>query len=165
MKIDSKKYELLGKITWLWSISKLHRTWPLEVGVNYIIPAIENQQYILLEDQDGNVRGYISWAYLGKEQEKKYILDPNSLQLEDWNSGDRLWFIDIISPFSMRDVLTLRRKMSEIHGDNYFARSIRINPETKKARVVEYTAGTTNKEKTKDIREHLFNEIKEIFHK
>lgn len=165
MNLKSSKYELLGKIVWLWGISKLHKTWPLEVGINYIIPAIENNQYILLEDNDGNVRGYISWAFLGKNEEKKYILDPSSLQLEDWNSGERLWFIDIIAPFSMRDVLTLRRKMSDIHGDSYFARSIRINTKTKKARVVEYTAGTTDKDKTKELKEYFFNEIKEVFHK
>ncbi len=47
---------------------------------------------------DGVPRGLITWAWMSAEAERKYVsgdlLDP-----EDWQSGDRLWLIDMIAPY------------------------------------------------------------------
>lgn len=47
---------------------------------------------------DGVPRGLITWAWMSAKAERKYIagdlLDP-----EDWQSGDRLWLIDMIAPY------------------------------------------------------------------
>ncbi|UOA26413.1 toxin-activating lysine-acyltransferase [Pseudosulfitobacter sp. DSM 107133] len=47
---------------------------------------------------DGVPRGLITWARMSAEAERKYVagelLDP-----EDWQSGDRLWLIDMIAPY------------------------------------------------------------------
>lgn len=156
------KHKNLGKVVWLWSMSPLHKEWPISAAANYIIPAIDHKQYFILEDKHG-LKGYVSWAFLDKDREKKYISNPNSLEYNDWNCGDRLWFTDFVAPFSKKDVLKIRRKMSEIHGKSFFARSIKIDSETKKARVVEYTSGSSDQDKTKLIREEYFNDIKKMF--
>lgn len=42
--------------------------------------------------------GFVSWAYLSAEIESRYVKDPSSLDPSEWNSGDRLWFLDWVAP-------------------------------------------------------------------
>lgn len=156
------KFTTLGKVIWLWSYSSLHRRWPLESAIHYIIPAIEKEQCRLIVDQNGMPRGYTSWAWLSSEAEKRYILDPNSLSYNDWNSGDRLWFIDFIAPFDFRDTVRLRRLMGEIHGKHYLARSIRLR-KNGKAQVLEHMGGSTDISKSRKMKDEFYQEAREIW--
>lgn len=158
------KFQTLGKVLWLYSCSPLHKEWPLDAAVSYVIPPIELGQYSLLMGDDGMPRGWASWAWLDKSAQERYILDPNSLKFEDWNSGDRLWFIDFISPFSFRDTINLRRKMGEVHGNNYLARSIRLRKDGK-AEVVEHSGGSVDMSKSRALADELYIEASEIFKK
>lgn len=158
------KFETLGKALWLWSCSKLHSRWPLESAIHYIIPAIEFEQCRLMLDENGMPRGYASWAWLNPQTEHKYIMDPNSLSYNDWRSGDRLWFIDFISPFDFRDTIKLRRLMGQVHGENYLARSIRLRRDGK-AQVLEHSGGSVNMQKSKELKEQFYTEAKEFFSK
>lgn len=151
-------FEIFGKIIWLWSHSPLHRRWPVESAIHYIIPALEHKQCLLMTASDGTPRGYVSWAWLSLETEQKYILNPNSLDYNDWNSGNRLWFIDFISPFSFKDTTRLRRMMGKIHGEHYLARSIRLNKDGH-ARVVEHTGGSINHQQSNQLRHQYYQEI------
>ncbi len=60
-------------------------------------PPIELGQYRVFRF-DGVPRGLLTWAWMNEEAERKYVsgdlLDP-----ADWQSGDRLWLIDIIAPY------------------------------------------------------------------
>lgn len=157
--MNTARFELLGKILWLWSNSPLHRRWPVESAIHYIIPAIEHQQCALLKGADGMPRGYVSWAWLDLDAEKRYILNPNELQYTDWQSGDRLWFIDFISPFGFKDTIRLRRMMGDIHGEHYLARSIRLRHDGS-ARVVEHTGSKNDPGKIQELRHRLYEDIK-----
>ena len=42
---------------------------------------------------------YISWAFLDETAEKRMVHNGGKLRPDDWNSGDRLWLIDIVAPF------------------------------------------------------------------
>lgn len=60
-------------------------------------PAIELGQYRIFRFDDVP-RGLITWAWMSAEAERKYVsgalLDP-----ADWQSGDRLWLLDMIAPY------------------------------------------------------------------
>ncbi|WP_113912383.1 toxin-activating lysine-acyltransferase [Roseovarius dicentrarchi] len=60
-------------------------------------PPIELGQYRTFRFDDVP-RGLITWAWMSAEVERKYVsgalLDP-----PDWQSGDRLWLIDMIAPY------------------------------------------------------------------
>lgn len=154
------RFDTLGKVLWLWGCSSLHRRWPIESAIHYVLPAIEHQQYRLMVGSDGMPRGYTSWAWLNAESEKRYIADPNALQPEDWKNGDRLWFIDFISPFGFRYTAQLRRLMGEVHGKNYLARSIRLR-EQGKAQLVEHMGGSQDVEKSRELKKAFYEEIKQ----
>lgn len=98
--MDSIKdsFNVIGHISWLWSCSPLHRSWPISVFAINTLPAMIHGQYVLLMENDYPV-AYCSWANLNIENEVKYIKDTNSLIADDWISGDRAWFIDWITPF------------------------------------------------------------------
>lgn len=162
--IAKAKFEVLGKAMWLYSSSKLHRSWPVGGAVHYIIPPIELKQYALLEGSDGLPRGWASWAWLSPQAEAKYIKDPNSLVQEDWKSGDRLWFIDFISPFSFKDTIRLRKLVGKIHANSYLARSIRLRSDSK-AVVLEHSGGSADLAKSKELANKFYEEAKQIFKK
>lgn len=59
--------------------------------------AIELDQYRIFRF-DGVPRGLITWAWLSAEAERKYVAG-DLLDAADWQSGDRLWLIDMIAPY------------------------------------------------------------------
>lgn len=63
----------------------------------YIEPAIQLGQYRIFKF-DGVPRGAFTWAWLNDDAERRLILGE-TLNPEDWNSGNRLWIIDIIAPY------------------------------------------------------------------
>lgn len=156
------KFKAFGEILWLWSCSSLHSKWPLSSATSYVIPAIELAQYHILYASDGTPRAYVSWAYLSADAEKRYILDPTSLKIDDFKSGDRLWFIDFISPFGFADTIKLRREMSKIHGKDYLARSIRLRPNGK-AVILEHSAGSKDKDKSRELSKRYYEEAMKAF--
>jgi cytolysin-activating lysine-acyltransferase len=89
---------ILGIASWLWMNSQLHSNWTIRMLSVNIIPAIQLNQFSILF-QNNIPFAFCSWAYLDDAAEVKYIKNSNSLQKEDWNSGDNVWFIDGLSPF------------------------------------------------------------------
>jgi cytolysin-activating lysine-acyltransferase len=45
---------------------------------------------------------FVSWARLSEEAEKKFIT-TQKLSPADWKSGDRLWLVDVVTPFGNQD--------------------------------------------------------------
>lgn len=126
----------LGRISWLWMNSPLHRNWPVHLLAQFSIPPIELSQYVLLE-RDGFPVAYCSWAFMDKETEIRYLLNPSGLARADWRSGDRLWFIDWIAPFSSSDSFKLKDLLANRFPDS-IARAIRVKAQKKNARVMEF---------------------------
>lgn len=97
MERSIRNSQVFGEVAWLFTQSELHRDWPISSLLRWVIPAISLQQYRIYH-QDGAPKGYISWAKLSPDVEREYALCPESLQPKDWNSGDRYWLVDFISP-------------------------------------------------------------------
>ena len=94
---------LLGEMTWLLTQSPLHKA--MQIGdIEWLcMPALLKQQFYLFRDGDQPV-GLAMWARCGADAEKKLeggMIEPeNRLTLEEWDSGDRVWLVDLIAPFA-----------------------------------------------------------------
>jgi cytolysin-activating lysine-acyltransferase len=130
-------FKELGQISWLWMNSKLHADWSTRLMTRNVIPPISLEQYKIILNGEGLPLAYASWAFFSKEAEFRYIANPSQIQLEDWNSGDRMWFIDYISPFSIRHTLQLKSLLRDSFHDR-FARALRVTPEGKTGKVLTY---------------------------
>ncbi|GAB5349919.1 toxin-activating lysine-acyltransferase [Alteriqipengyuania sp. 357] len=93
----------LGEMAWLLTQSPLHRA--MQIGdIEWLcMPALLKQQFYLFRDGDQPV-GLAMWAKCGPEAEKKLeggMIEPeNRLTLEEWDSGERVWLVDLIAPFA-----------------------------------------------------------------
>ncbi|OED46958.1 hypothetical protein AB838_16785 [Rhodobacteraceae bacterium (ex Bugula neritina AB1)] len=153
----SENFETYGKISWLWSNSVLHRDWPVALQAGFILPAIASQQFLLVE-RDGFPVAYCSWALVDEETEAKYILDPNNLDPDRWNSGDRLWFVDWISPFSSKYSWALRSALVKRYPDKV-ARALRVKKGSNQARVASFTGHGLKKSESRKIKRQFFEDM------
>jgi len=91
--------QALGAAVWLWMHSAAHRDAPLHTLNTLLLPAIRHRQFIIGNEQ-GRPVFYASWCWFNEEAEQRYLDNPAvSLPAADWNSGDRLWFQDWVTPF------------------------------------------------------------------
>ncbi|HCQ9044441.1 TPA: toxin-activating lysine-acyltransferase, partial [Escherichia coli] len=134
-------FNVFGKVTWLWSYSPLHRDWPISMQSINIIPAIMHGQYVILMEKGFPV-AYCSWAKLDLDNEVKYIKNTNALTIDDWNSGDRNWFIDWVAPFGHSN--QLYKIMRKKFPDGLF-RSIRVTKNSTTGKIYEFHGGKVNK--------------------
>lgn len=153
----SDQFEALGKIAWLWMNSPLHAKWPIDLLTKFAIPPIERQQFLILE-RAGVPVAYCSWAHMDRQAESRYILDATKLPLEDWNCGDRLWFIDWIAPFSRQDSMDMKNILSEKFAYS-LARAVRVKKTNTKARVMEFKGKLLPKEEAKQKLDQYFQEF------
>lgn len=98
--------EVLGASVWLWMHSNKHREIPLQVLSTLLLPAIKQQQFILISEH-GKPVFYLSWANMSAAAEARYIRNPSfSMPQDDWNSGDRMWVLDWVAPFGHTPVIS-----------------------------------------------------------
>lgn len=114
----------LGQIIWLCMNSDFHSQWRLALFVNNLIPPIQFNQFHLIFEKNRPV-AYSSWAFFSEEAEFRYILNPTAIRRSDWHSGDRMWFIDFISPFSQCYTIMMKRWLAE-QFPNRYARALRV---------------------------------------
>lgn len=145
-----------GKICWLWSNSNLHKDWPITLQTRFVIPPVFLKQYMILE-HGGMPVAYCSWAMINQETESKYILSPSSIAPHDWNNGDRLWFIDWISPFSHRHTWTLKRAITK-RFPKKIGRAIRVKKNDDTAHIATFTGIELARTQKQDLREKYFQE-------
>ena len=130
------RFNQLGKLSWLWMNSPLHHSWSMDLAAKFLLPAIEHQQ-IHIEERDGMPVAFCSWAWLSADAEMRYLLDATDVRLEDWQSGDRLWFMDWLAPFGGRDSWNLVRAMKARFPDQV-GRSLHVKVGETTAHVAEF---------------------------
>lgn len=113
--------EALGQITWLFSQSALHRQLPISSLEWAVMPAILCEQFRVFSfgplegleaistadfppglDKAGLEQmplGVALWGNLSEAAEEKVERGAH-LEAADWNSGDRLWLLELITPFA-----------------------------------------------------------------
>ncbi|AHY59911.1 toxin-activating lysine-acyltransferase [Stenotrophomonas rhizophila] len=114
--------EALGQIVWLLSQSALHRELKLkDLEWSFMPPVLKEQFRVFrfgtlpplpgLQDASPAFSGLTQqaleqlplgvaiWANLSEVAERK-LEQGQRLELEEWNSGDRLWLIEFVTPFA-----------------------------------------------------------------
>jgi cytolysin-activating lysine-acyltransferase len=122
--------EALGQIVWLFSQSPLHRHLKIADLEWSVMPAVLLEQFRVFSFGPlpglENVRpedllpgfthegleqmplGVAIWGLLSEEAEDR-LERGERMRNEDWKSGDRLWLLELISPFS-----TPENKLTEV---------------------------------------------------
>ena len=160
---------VLGEIAWLMSFSKAHQNFRLGDLQWFAVPPVKLQQYrMFLGDPDpaksgtsaqgqGEVpMGVALWAMLSKEAERKFMAavedgtGPVTLKPADWNSGNRLWLIDLVAPFAtpenkqvgfmMDDFIRNGPGRAYLRAKDHTLKFFQADKETGKRRVIEFTA-------------------------
>jgi cytolysin-activating lysine-acyltransferase len=114
-QFEAQNYDpmrVLGQAAWLWTRSQTHykaSTGLLHVNV---IPAIEHGQF-MLGSQVEQPLFWTTWALLSDDAQARFLKNPNLLQAADWRSGEHIWFIDWVSPFSRQHVALMRNLLRQ----------------------------------------------------
>ncbi len=105
----------------LWSTSGKHAA--LGDISRRLWPAVLHKQIDFLFNSKGIPVGFVTWAYLTEACAQELMRDPDYvLHLSEWNEGDQLWIMDIVSvPGHVRNVArklreTRLRHASRVHG-------------------------------------------------
>lgn len=149
----NEKFLTFGKISWLWSNSDLHRDWTVNQKAGFVLPAIAAGQYSIVES-DGYPVAYCSWAWLDQATEEQYIINPNVLDPDSWNCGDRLWFIDWISPFSAKYTWALRSALAQ-KFPNEVARALRVKKGGNTGKVISFSGAALSRAEGR-MKKHLY---------
>jgi cytolysin-activating lysine-acyltransferase len=122
--------EALGQVVWILSQSSMHRELKIKDLEYSFMPAILHEQFRIfrfgplpgLENVDPKAfapagmskealeqlpLGVAIWAKLSEGAESK-LEKGERLTLDEWKSGDRIWLVEMISPFA-----TPQNKLSE----------------------------------------------------
>lgn len=119
-----KKLQLIGEVAILMMDSSIHKHYRVGDISNIIIPALHLNQFRIYRTGAQPV-GFVSWAYLSDEIEKKYTSSPMLLKLPDWRSGNNLFFIDFIAPFGHAKKIIQDLKIN-IFPDKLVAKALRF---------------------------------------
>lgn len=112
-----------GDMMFLAFRSPRHARMPVAQLRTYLEPPLLLGQFRLFRF-DGVARGLYTWGWLGRDAERR-LLTGEDLRPEDWNSGDRLWIIDIMAPYKGMTASMVRWIMQDGHfteDDFYFRR-------------------------------------------
>jgi cytolysin-activating lysine-acyltransferase len=103
---------LLGEMTWLLSQSPLHRDLRIADLEWLIMPPLIHKQMYIFRDE-GKPVGLALWAKCDATAEEKIERATDGaesrLTLMEWNSGERIWLVEMIAPFG-----TVENKHREI---------------------------------------------------
>lgn len=114
-----QKIPILGAVTWLMLQQSALRAGLLGDLEWRVLPPLMLGQARLFMRGDAPV-GYASWALLSEDAASRWRQPPHRLALQDWNSGEQAWLIDIFTPFGgARDML------QEVRGTHLAGRELR----------------------------------------
>ena len=114
---------VLGEMVYLYSVSQMHRSWPISSIHQWLLPALKHQQYRIYHRGKKPV-GLVSWAHMTAVAETAYVRNVHSLQPKDWTGGDRNWVIDFLAPFG--DALRIGHDLRTNVFPNEVGRSLRM---------------------------------------
>lgn len=118
----AKRLPALGYVTWLCSHSQAYRKLFMQDLEWRIFPPVILDQYKLYTDSKvgGLPTAYASWAFLSSEVEEAYR-STQRLRPGDWRSGEHLWLVDFVTPFSGAPAL-----LEDLYYQIHASREIRL---------------------------------------
>lgn len=111
-----KKVPVLGPVVWLMMTNNMTRHTLLSELEWRVMPALVLDQAKLYFREEAPV-AFASWAKLSDAAAQRYRTPPHHLAASDWNSGQQIWLVDVLTPFGgAQEVLQdLREKVFAGH--------------------------------------------------
>lgn len=130
-----ERSRLLGDILTLMSASKTHQEYRISHFASTVLPPVQLNQFRIYHDASGAPVGFVSWALLSDDAERRLLSKTHTLREEDWNSGDTLYFMEFIAPFGhIRQMVTdLRQRFAGVK-----AHAVRFDKDRDEVVVSEY---------------------------
>lgn len=101
----------------LWTTTDPYRGFKSATIAWRLIPALESGKYRLYRDAAGFPRGFVSWAFMTKEEFE--TMDYFGPEVFSRNEGERLVFVDMIAPHGRNDVLLICRDLRKTFKELY----------------------------------------------
>ncbi|MFC6053196.1 hypothetical protein A6M14_00490 [Acinetobacter sp. Ac_877] len=128
--------EVLGSLMWLWQYVPKLKDAPLSYLMTRVVPFIQHRQFAVFVEND-RVIGYVSWALLNDETEKKYVGSQGlPLALDEWKSGEHFWIIDWFSPFEHSPMM--KNVMAQYLFPKHILRSLYHRGQEKGLRILSF---------------------------
>jgi hemolysin-activating ACP:hemolysin acyltransferase len=94
---DYIRTQNIGFVSDLARISPFHALMPLGTWMRMLNPAIDANQIQLYFGEGGECVGYVIWAYLAPDVERRFFLGKDlSLHATEWKEGCSLWIVDFL---------------------------------------------------------------------
>ena len=94
-----KLNQIIGEVTSLMMLSKVHRKMQVRDIADIILPPINLNQFRIYYNSQKEPVGFVTWGNFDEATLQKYLLGDTILTTEEWNGGDNLFFTDFIAPF------------------------------------------------------------------
>ena len=105
----------------LMMMSPVHRKWSADEFIRFVCTPLILRQYHFTKDR----KAWASWAFFSEEVAHAFMNRTRKLTPEDWQSGNVLWFIDLLAPHgNVRELVTdIRDKVLVDHDYGMWART------------------------------------------
>lgn len=139
--------EALGQITWLLSQSPLHSQLSIKALEQSFMPPIIKEQFRIFRfgplpggDVPANFQaaglsksqieemplGVAIWAHLSEAAERK-LETREPLELEEWDSGDRTWLVELITPYATPDNRLTEMMLADLAAGPFADRPFKLH--------------------------------------
>lgn len=94
-----KLHQLIGEVTSLMMLSKVHRKMQIRDISDIVLPFVNIDQFRIYHNGQGQPVGFITWAYFSEEVEQEYLNGKAVLSEKELKSGDIIYMTDFIAPY------------------------------------------------------------------
>ena len=96
------KLPILGPVTWLYARDPARKfSFMADIDWMLLPPVVLDQ--CRLYAKEGVPFAYISWAFVNDQIHARLLTGEVKIAPHEWNSGEHLWLIDVVTPFGQRD--------------------------------------------------------------
>ncbi len=88
-----------GALSLLAAHCPLHKSYSAELLNRLFLPAIEHKSVRIFRTATNQPCAALIWARLSSHVSSRMLSHNCPPKAKEWNSGDHLWFLDIIAPF------------------------------------------------------------------
>lgn len=118
----------LGAVMLLANRSQSHKHLFITDMEWLVIPPVMLKQFAIFRTQKNEPMAFISWASINEETEKRLLTGNVKLKPQEWKSGDKLYIIDMLSPFGANlEVLKQLKEKQFKNKDVYLIRPKKDN--------------------------------------
>ncbi|MDJ0581028.1 toxin-activating lysine-acyltransferase [Crocosphaera sp.] len=125
--VAQEQLQMIGSITYLMMSSSLHRKYEIIDISERFIPSLIHNQFRYCEIE-GQPLGFVNWAWLSDEVEEKFQTGNYVLKLDEWQSGNNLWFPEFIAPFGHARLI-IKDLRTNVLPKGTPGKSLRIRPD------------------------------------